>query len=53
MNVLAFFKALFADLYINKQMISKNHFYSFLGLEITDSANNKNQGPNPDEWKRP
>lgn len=28
-------------------MISKNHFYSFLGLEITDSANNKNQGPNP------
>ena len=23
------------------------HFYSLLGLEIIDSENNKNQGPNP------
>ncbi len=25
-------------------MISKNHFYSFLGLDIADSANHKNKG---------
>lgn len=42
MNVLAFFKSLFARFYTSDNL--KNYFYSLLGLEITDSANNKNKG---------
>ena len=43
MNVLAFFKALFARFYTSKDDLKK-HFYSFLGLDIADSANHKNKG---------
>lgn len=43
MNVLAFFKALFARFYTSIRDF-QYHFYSLLGLDITDSANNKNKG---------